>query len=48
MVSNLVSNTPQFKHKNNEKASTDFAEWYWMLYVPMWRHQQRRVKVQPN
>ena len=26
---------PQLKHKNNQKASTDFAELCWMLYVPM-------------
>ena len=42
----MVSSTPQFKHTNNQKASTDCAERRWMLYVPMWRHKQRRVIVQ--
>ena len=31
----MVSYTPRFKHKNNQKASTDCAERCWMLYVPM-------------
>ena len=31
----LVSYTPQFKHKNNQKASCYCAERCWMLYVPM-------------
>ena len=44
----MVSYTPQFKHKNNQKASFICAERCWMLYVPMWRHQQRREIVQSN
>ena len=40
--SDMVPYTPQFKLKNNQKASIDRAEICWMLYVPMWRHQQRR------
>ena len=44
----MVSHTPQFKHKNNQNASTDFAEWCCMLFVHMWRHQQRRVIVQSS
>ena len=31
----MVSYTPQFKHKNNQITSTDCAERCWMLYVPM-------------
>ena len=31
----MLSYTPQFKHKNNQKASFNCAEWCWMLYVPM-------------
>ena len=31
----MVSYTPQFKHKNNQKASFNCAERCWMLYVPM-------------
>ena len=31
-VADMVSYTPQFKHK---KASPDCAERCWMLYVPM-------------
>ena len=31
----MVSYTPQFKHNNLQKASSDFAEWCWILYVPM-------------
>ena len=27
--------TPQFKHKNNQRASFNCAERCWMLYVPM-------------
>ena len=34
-VADMVSYTPQFKHKTNQKASTDSAERCWMLYVPM-------------
>ena len=34
-VADMVSYTPLFKHKNNQKASADCAERYWMLYVPM-------------
>ena len=30
----MVSYTPQSKHKNNLKASTDCAERCWMLYDP--------------
>ena len=41
----MVSYAPQFKPKNNQKASFDCAEMCSMLYVPMWRHQQRRVIV---
>ena len=37
----MISYTPQFKHKNNQKVSFNCAERCWMLYVPMWRHQQR-------
>ena len=45
----MVSYMQQFKHKNNQKASLiECAERSWMLYVPMWRDQHRRVKVQPN
>ena len=47
-VADMVSYTPQFKHKTNQKASTDSAERCWMLYVTMWRHQQRRVIAQSN
>ena len=32
---NMASYTPQFKHKNNQKASFICAERCWMLYVPM-------------
>ena len=45
-VADMVSYTPQFKHKNNQKALTDCVERCWMLYVQMWGHQQRRVVVQ--
>ena len=31
----MVSYTPQFKHKNNQKASFNCAEMCWMLYVAM-------------
>ena len=41
----MVSYTTQFKHKNNQNASFNCAERCWMLYVPMQRHQQRRVIV---
>ena len=34
-VADVVSYTPQFKRKNNQKASTDCAERCWMLYAPM-------------
>ena len=44
----MASYTPLLKHKRNQKASTDFAKWCWMLFVPMRRHQQRCVKVQSN
>ena len=37
-----------FTLKNNQKASTDCAERCWMLYVPIRRHQQRRVIVQSH
>ena len=37
----MVSYTPQFKHKNNQEASTDCAERCWMLYVTVWRQKQR-------
>ena len=47
-VADMVSDTPQFKHKHNQKASFDRAERCWTLYVPMLRHQQRRVIVQSN
>ena len=33
--SDMVSCTPQFKQKNNQKASFNYAERCWMLYVPM-------------
>ena len=32
-VVDMASNTPQFKHKNNQKASTACAERCWMLYL---------------
>ena len=35
LFGDMVSCTPQFKHKNDQKASFNFAERYWMLYVPM-------------
>ena len=31
----MVSYTPQYKHQNNQTSLSDFAEWYWVLYVPM-------------
>ena len=31
----MISYMPYFKHKNNQKASTDCEEKGWMLYVPM-------------
>ena len=31
----MVTYTPQFKHKNNQKASFICAERCWMLYVPI-------------
>ena len=31
----MISYIPEFKNKNNQKASTDCAERCWMLYVPM-------------
>ena len=34
-VADMVSYTPQFKHKNNQKSSTYYAEMCWILYVPM-------------
>ena len=34
-VADMVSYMSQFKHKNNQKASTDCAERCLMLYVPM-------------
>ena len=35
LLGNMASYTPQFKHKNNQKASFIYAERCWMLYVPM-------------
>ena len=35
----MVSYRPQFKHKNNQKASFNCEERYWMLYVPIRHHQ---------
>ena len=35
----MVSYTPQFKHKDNQEASFNFAERCWMLYLHMLRHQ---------
>ena len=34
-VADMVAYTPQFKHKNNQKALTHFSERCWMLYVPI-------------
>ena len=34
-VADIVPYMPQFKHKNNQNASTDCAERCWVLYVPM-------------
>ena len=34
-VADMVSYTPQFKHKSNQKAATDCTERCWMLYIPM-------------
>ena len=34
-VADMVSYTPPFKHKHNQKASSYCAERCWMLYVPM-------------
>ena len=42
----MVSYMPQFKNLNNQKAQFNCVERCWVLYVPMWRHQQRRVIVQ--
>ena len=45
----MVLYTPQFKHKKkSKKISTDCAERCMMLYVPMWRRQQRLVIVQSD
>ena len=41
----MVSYTPQFKHKNNQKVATACAERCLMLYVPMCTLGERKVHV---